>query len=108
MSAPRIVKNHGVSRRVLTYMQEHADKTVTLERAAADLGYDKTSISNAISYLREKHEPIVNAGAGMYHYTSDPAVPKNDSRIFELVGRTKDDRLIVRDEDGRLFVLTEL
>jgi hypothetical protein len=73
----------------------------------------RKSIDNALFALKQegfigKYDRNIYTKKGVEVSVSPKPAPKHDSNIMEVVGRTQSQKLVLRDEDGIIFIAEEL
>lgn len=100
---------------VIAHMAKSGGKPVTLEDLVKATGFTVNQIQSQMRNLIKDGQPItVLDKAQMWKWTGD-AEPKRErdtsdvsGLIYEGVGRASSGAIIVRDEQGTLFVLKEV
>lgn len=99
------------SEQVLKYLDEHIRMHIHVADVAKDLGITEEQVSKAIWYLGSKKGlPIAKVTQGVWYYDpSKKEEPKpNGQKLFECIGESKQDKLVLQDEDGELYVAERL
>lgn len=94
----------GVDAALLRYFDEHTNENIYIEDLEKLTGFDHQQILSGISHLKQKDVPIFRIANGVYRMDSR----STSGELFELVGKSKDGRLIIQDEDGKLYLAVEV
>lgn len=107
-------RHNGMSRKVLDYLKQRQNLTVTIEEIGKAVGANRPQqVSNSISHLRANLQMNIEVLArGVYIYRTIPVaavVEPASKRLFAEVATLKDGTVIVLDESGdTLYRLSEL
>lgn len=96
-------------RKILGYLTEHAGVPLSLERIAADTGYEAQQVSNAARHLSSLGVTRIKRGMYVYNQPQAKAASEFDKdSVFEYAGITKNGVHLVRSEAGIVYKLVEL
>lgn len=126
MSNDRKPRDGSVSTRILAYLVGRANEIVLAEEITNATGLTKGQVQKAFNGFLSKDSRIrviISGNAWSYDpnqnlvpqataetlaAAADHAKAATPARMYEEVGLTRDERIIVRDENGTLFVLADL
>lgn len=91
---------------VLRYLEKNVRLNVYAGDIASDLNLTEKQVKSAVYSLKErKGQPIEVVAQGVWRYDpSAKSVSKTTSTLFELIGQTKQGKVVLQDEDGNLYV----
>lgn len=116
---------------VATWLMQHPGETMYIEEFGRDRGFTKVQVQGALAGIRERYASlrdgmvtVVPGHAYMYRPNSstvESAVetvaietpvpgmdPKPAEELFRLIGKTKDEALVLESESGTLYRAVEL
>jgi hypothetical protein len=103
-----VAKDTTASRKLLDFLTSNADKPWTVQGLVETTGLDERQVPNAFNTLTIQFpKQAVRKGRGVYIWLSRPEDIVADEFIVKVVAR-KPDRILVMDEQDRLFVMTPL
>lgn len=113
-------RNGAVSQRVLDYLAKNPNIVISQTAIQRDLNLPDYSVSNAIGYLIAKGLPIKRQMRGTALYSTAPKAEQSNgtrpvppvmvnppTKLYEYLG-VSNGRIIVRDEEEELYVLSPL
>lgn len=103
----------SVTPEVLAYLTQNQGREVTTDALMKATSLERAQIQSAISRLVQHNGlPITTVVRGsMYRYENEGATKPADSetpRTYTEVGVTRNDEIIIRDENGTLYKLADL
>lgn len=130
-------RQSGQQAKVLMYLQDHADKIVTIAQLAKHMSGDPNRVATIAARLASNPGiPVERVGRGLYRYnnngrhTPTPEVqpevqpedkakeiatvpssivpPPENIMLLEVIKTLSDNRLLVQDENGNLYTLKPL
>lgn len=107
--------NSGAQQRVGAWFIKNMGLATTLNDLEKELDLPRVTINGAITRLRNKGWNIPSPmGAGSYVFKGEyehkevAKEVRTTPELMEVVGRTKDDVLLLRSEDGILYKAVQL
>ena len=94
---------------VLEYLTKNADVHVYVHDICRNTNLNKQSVLSAISRIKAKHPNLETISAGnQWIWRSKVADEKKGKRLFEELAQTRSGEVLVQDEEGAIYKLTEL
>lgn len=90
---------------VLRYLQQHLGEMVNAADIAADVGGAKSSVQRIMNSLVQKGHAEVIARGNMYIFRG---ITEKSCGLYEYLATLKSGAILVQDEDGHVYKLTEM
>lgn len=93
--------------KVLKYLEEHIGQRLFADDMAQALGLSRIQVSHAIYGIRKSGLHVEQVSQGVYMYSGGRSAGSVKG-LFEELAQTRTGKIIVQDEDGKVYLLTEL